>query len=238
MTFDYRDTDGDTFVVSNSKTDAGQPVVWMATSPDGVNIDPADVEEVIAGIRDAARQASGQQPDTDAPVARSASGVDTQPAVEAHPPRVQWVIEWYREAKGEWLEDQPAYNHHEDAVDEIARARRHEPRPTAPPRAGDDHMDRRGGRDPMTQPTAPATEAELWMALHDAMDGNLSMSRRRKLIDSYKAAVLRGAADAQEAGMDQFFTEWPDEPRNSPYANGRKDAITELRRMADEETNR
>lgn len=53
-----------------------------------------------------------------------------------------------------------------------------------------------------------------------------------------RAAVLREAADAQETDMNRFFAEWPEEPRNSPYANGRKDAITELRRMADEETPR
>jgi hypothetical protein len=34
--------------------------------------------------------------------------------------------------------------------------------------------------------------------------------------------------------MERFFAEWPDEPRNSPYALGRKDAATELRRMAGE----
>jgi delta 1-pyrroline-5-carboxylate dehydrogenase len=49
-----------------------------------------------------------------------------------------------------------------------------------------------------------------------------------------RAAVLREAADRLDAGMEQFFTEWPDEPRNSPYALGQKDAATELRRMADE----
>ncbi|KAA6220029.1 hypothetical protein [Streptomyces filamentosus] len=60
MTFDYRDADGDTFIVANNKTDAGQPVVWMATSPDGVYIDLNRVEEVVAGIRDAARTAARQ----------------------------------------------------------------------------------------------------------------------------------------------------------------------------------
>jgi hypothetical protein len=34
--------------------------------------------------------------------------------------------------------------------------------------------------------------------------------------------------------MERFFAEWPDEPRNSPYALGRKDAAEDLRRMADE----
>jgi hypothetical protein len=47
-----------------------------------------------------------------------------------------------------------------------------------------------------------------------------------------RAAVLRVAADELDADMERFFAEWPDEPRNSPYANGRKDAATELRRLA------
>jgi hypothetical protein len=49
-----------------------------------------------------------------------------------------------------------------------------------------------------------------------------------------RAAVLREAADALDADMERFFNEWPDEPRNSPYALGRKDAAAELRRMAAE----
>jgi hypothetical protein len=49
-----------------------------------------------------------------------------------------------------------------------------------------------------------------------------------------RTAILRDAADALDADMERFFAEWPDEPRNSPYALGRKDAATELRRMADE----
>lgn len=40
------------------------------------------------------------------------------------------------------------------------------------------------------------TEAQLWMQLHDAMEGNLSMSKRRKLIADYKAVVVKEAADA------------------------------------------
>ncbi|MDX3353926.1 hypothetical protein PV703_11510 [Streptomyces sp. ME01-24h] len=37
----------------------------------------------------------------------------------------------------------------------------------------------------MTQPT----ETDLHLALHNAMDGNLSQSRRRDLLDAYTAAV-------------------------------------------------
>ena len=40
--------------------------------------------------------------------------------------------------------------------------------------------------------TAP--ETALWMALRDAMDGNLSMSKRRKLLKEYRGAVLISAA--------------------------------------------
>ncbi|MFD5940229.1 hypothetical protein [Streptomyces griseus] len=46
--------------------------------------------------------------------------------------------------------------------------------------------------------------------------------------------VLREAADHLDADMERFFAEWPDEPRNSPYANGRKDAANDLRRLADD----
>ncbi|MFJ8657487.1 hypothetical protein ACIRNU_34755 [Streptomyces rochei] len=49
-----------------------------------------------------------------------------------------------------------------------------------------------------------------------------------------RAAVLHEAADALDAAMARFFAEWPDEPSNSPYALGQKDAAAELRRMADE----
>lgn len=49
-----------------------------------------------------------------------------------------------------------------------------------------------------------------------------------------RVAVLREAADALDVDMERFFGEWPDEPRNSPYALGRKDAADELRRLAAE----
>lgn len=38
-----------------------------------------------------------------------------------------------------------------------------------------------------------ATEATLRTALRNAMDGNLSISRRRSLLDDYRAAVLTNA---------------------------------------------
>ena len=47
-----------------------------------------------------------------------------------------------------------------------------------------------------------------------------------------RAVNLNQAADALDADMERFFAEWPDEPRNSPYAQGRKDASDALRRLA------
>lgn len=49
-----------------------------------------------------------------------------------------------------------------------------------------------------------------------------------------RGSVLLEAADALDADMERFFAEWPDEPRNSPYALGRKDAAALLRRLAAE----
>lgn len=40
-----------------------------------------------------------------------------------------------------------------------------------------------------------ATESAFWTQLHDAMDGNLSMLKRRKLLTDYRTAVLLAAAD-------------------------------------------
>lgn len=45
-------------------------------------------------------------------------------------------------------------------------------------------------------------EADLWMALHYAMDGNLSVSKRRKLIEEYRSAVLTDAAVEFEKDND------------------------------------
>jgi len=73
MTFEYRDNDGARLAIDavNASTYYGnEPVVALLTEHrDGDDLPvvyvPLDrVEEVVAGIRDAARQASGQQPDT------------------------------------------------------------------------------------------------------------------------------------------------------------------------------
>ena len=42
----------------------------------------------------------------------------------------------------------------------------------------------------MTEPAANLTELELRAELFDAMDGNLRMSKRKKLLDAYREAVL------------------------------------------------
>ncbi|WP_327377970.1 hypothetical protein OG393_30830 [Streptomyces sp. NBC_01216] len=54
MTFEYRDTAGDTLIVEK---DFAGPFVVFHAPPNGVAVDLARVEEVVAGIRDAARQA-------------------------------------------------------------------------------------------------------------------------------------------------------------------------------------
>ena len=69
-----------------------------------------------------------------------------------------------------------------------------------------------------------------WKPLEDVADAVLAVMPE----PADRGAVLREAADELDARMERFFSEWPDEPRNSPYALGQKDAAAELRRMADE----
>ncbi|MFH8804096.1 hypothetical protein ACH4F6_31660 [Streptomyces sp. NPDC017936] len=47
-----------------------------------------------------------------------------------------------------------------------------------------------------------------------------------------RAAVLTEAIAALDKGLERFFKDWPEEPKNSPWVLGWKDATTELRRMA------
>ncbi|MFC9700891.1 hypothetical protein ACFTWD_09390 [Streptomyces sp. NPDC056943] len=63
MTFEYRDADGDclTFTVT---TDDQPHILVHAAGRRGVMVHPDRVEEVVAGIRDTARTASGQQAET------------------------------------------------------------------------------------------------------------------------------------------------------------------------------
>lgn len=63
MTYKHTDADGDRLTIHGMLDDNGRPVVHFGTSSlDGVYVDADRVEEVVAGIRDAARTASGQQP--------------------------------------------------------------------------------------------------------------------------------------------------------------------------------
>jgi hypothetical protein len=87
----------------------------------------------------------------------------------------------------------------------------------------------------MTMDGEPAMP--ILVAEYNALIGRVNEAEARAAVPSApadEAAILRDAADALDADMERFFAEWPDEPRNSPYALGRKDAATELRRMADE----
>ncbi|MFE7547036.1 hypothetical protein [Streptomyces gardneri] len=87
----------------------------------------------------------------------------------------------------------------------------------------------------MTQPT-PRDELYAYATVAFKEDGVPPIVDQHvtRMLNAYRGAVLREAANALDADMERFFAEWPDEPRNSPYANGRKDAATELRRMAEE----
>jgi hypothetical protein len=126
-TFEYRDEDGDDLIARPMR---GIPAVLILTGTNGIAVDLDRVEEVVAGIRDAARTAARQttgQDDTDrydarltapmtteaaaalrdrietGPLARRAVG---QPAeahgTEARPPRVQWRVEIYDPVAEEW----------------------------------------------------------------------------------------------------------------------------------------
>lgn len=62
MTYHHRDRDNDLLTVSAS-TDNGQPVLLFVTTPAGVNVPLDRVEELVAGIREAVRQAGTRQPE-------------------------------------------------------------------------------------------------------------------------------------------------------------------------------
>lgn len=67
MTFEYRDDAScDKLVAQPDTDDNRKPVVFISTTGfnNGVYVPVDRVEEVVAGIRDAARTASGQQPET------------------------------------------------------------------------------------------------------------------------------------------------------------------------------
>ncbi|MFJ5785383.1 hypothetical protein [Streptomyces hydrogenans] len=120
MTFTYTDRDNDSLLVTRWEAGGPGPVVGLIVERSngksaGCFIPLDRVEEVVAGIRDAARQ-TGQQPDetTEARIAQHAAalwsvqqpapaaGLDaSQPATDqARPPREQWRVEGYD--AGEW----------------------------------------------------------------------------------------------------------------------------------------
>jgi hypothetical protein len=47
-----------------------------------------------------------------------------------------------------------------------------------------------------------------------------------------RAAVLAEVLAALDAGLSDFFQQWPDEPKNSPWVLGWKDATEAVRRLA------
>lgn len=50
--------------------------------------------------------------------------------------------------------------------------------------------------------------------------------------DTEDPAALTRAVAALEAHLEGFFQEWPEERQNSPWVQGWKDAVAELRRLA------
>jgi hypothetical protein len=62
VTFHYRDADNDLLVASPGLDLDGQPVLHFATTPGGVDIPLDRLEELVAGLRDTARQAAGSAP--------------------------------------------------------------------------------------------------------------------------------------------------------------------------------
>ena len=60
MTYHHRDPDNDLLTVSPN-TRNGHPTLLIATTPAGVDIPLDHIEELVAGIRDTARQAAGAQ---------------------------------------------------------------------------------------------------------------------------------------------------------------------------------
>lgn len=56
MTYQYSDIDGDGITVRPAPATVGG--VFIKTDPDGCYIDPDRLEELVAGIRDTARQAA------------------------------------------------------------------------------------------------------------------------------------------------------------------------------------
>ena len=90
MTFEYRDSTGETLTVEKDIT---EPFVVFHAPPNGVGVDVDHIEEVVAGIRDAARQAVGQPQADECPNCRHARhlpGTECEAGVEHGPKR------WHR----------------------------------------------------------------------------------------------------------------------------------------------
>ncbi|MGK9463960.1 hypothetical protein ACSLFT_28600 [Streptomyces sp. G6] len=62
MTYHHRDHDNDLLTVSANTDSDGQPTVLIATTRDGIDIPLDRIEELVAGIRDTARQAATSGP--------------------------------------------------------------------------------------------------------------------------------------------------------------------------------
>lgn len=300
MTFEYTDPDGDRLTIHGMSDDDGRPVAHFGTSSqDGVYVDVDRLEEVLAGIRDAARQAAGQPATAVEPLAIPRDTAQTlhtalgelltpataglpDPTTADDPTPLRWGLNDVLYGDDDtitvclsgpdrepyWLEldreraavlrddlagpdrtepqDHPgaelytqlrrAGNDH-DTTNRLIYAharmaiRQHEALPDAGPAGGQQDATQTTTDEPVFQPVDPTLAARQDIEVL-MQRGPIVGAEVGRLLDAYRAAILHGAADALDADMERFFAEWPDEPRNSSYANARKDAVALLRRLA------
>ncbi|MFD9047646.1 hypothetical protein [Streptomyces zaomyceticus] len=136
MAFEYRNpTNGDRLAAIELDGD-----VWLKTTSKGCLVPPDRVEEVVAGIRDAARTASGQQPETGqgpdpcsaCPVfpCRKCAPAGGKPAEahgtdEARPPTTSWTA--CKRGDTDWLVASSDYADRDQALERLAKRRKEQP---------------------------------------------------------------------------------------------------------------
>ncbi|MGW2203398.1 hypothetical protein [Streptomyces sp. NPDC001774] len=126
MTFEYRDEDGDELFVDRAVL---IPAIFIRTPPNGCVVPSGRVEEVVAGIRDAARQAAGQAPTTERPCGSRSLPISTGEVVACvldagHAMQCQSATEypyvsWPNPSNGRWnpAVEQPAEARSTDPLD-------------------------------------------------------------------------------------------------------------------------
>ena len=77
----------------------------------------------------------------------------------------------------------------------------------------------------------PTAREAVFRGLHSTAPAPRRVAEQ--LLDAYRAEVLAEAATAAEALIPALQREFPEEPSNSPWACGVKDAAAEIRRRTD-----